>query len=128
WFRKPFSCPSSNSGDHRDRWLISYADLVTLLFSLFVVLYAAADHDRARAVAEALAMQVSGAQSETQTPNSELRTPNQSAMDGGRGVLLGARSLDRMRAAVDKTVEANSKLRAYERITNIGSGFVISIA
>ena len=33
--------------ESRDRWLISYADLVTLLLALFIVLYAAADHERA---------------------------------------------------------------------------------
>ncbi|MEJ7713939.1 MAG: flagellar motor protein MotB [Pyrinomonadaceae bacterium] len=44
---------SRTDGNHAhvsDRWLISYADLVTLLFALFVVLYAAADQDRAQAI------------------------------------------------------------------------------
>lgn len=45
---------------HRDRWLISYADLVTLLLALFIVLYAASDHDRARQIAAAFAAQNSG--------------------------------------------------------------------
>jgi chemotaxis protein MotB len=36
---------------HRDRWLISYADLVTLLLALFIVLYAASDHERAKQIA-----------------------------------------------------------------------------
>ncbi len=31
---------------HLDRWLVSYSDLVTLLFALFVVLFASAYHDR----------------------------------------------------------------------------------
>lgn len=31
----------------QDRWLVSYADLVTLLLALFVVLFASAYHDRA---------------------------------------------------------------------------------
>src|SRR5277367_5793378 len=33
-----------------DRWLVSYADFVTLLFAFFVVLYASAQMDRQRAV------------------------------------------------------------------------------
>lgn len=37
---------------HRDRWLISYADLVTLLLALFIVLYAASDHERAKQIAQ----------------------------------------------------------------------------
>lgn len=122
-FRQPLSTPNSklrtpnsSSGDHRDRWLISYADLVTLLFALFVVLYAAADQTRARAVAEALAMQLNG------------RPSAAAATDGGRGVLPGGRAIDRTRAAIDKTVEASSKLRAYARVTNTERGFVISLA
>jgi len=31
---------------HRDRWLVSYADFMTLLFALFVVLFASAYRDR----------------------------------------------------------------------------------
>jgi chemotaxis protein MotB len=34
----------------QDRWLVSYADFVTLLFAFFVVLYASAQMDRQRAV------------------------------------------------------------------------------
>ena len=35
-----------------DRWLISYADLVTLLLALFIVLYAASDKERAARISE----------------------------------------------------------------------------
>lgn len=31
---------------HHDRWLVSYADLMTLLFALFVVLFASSHHDK----------------------------------------------------------------------------------
>lgn len=37
------------SHDNRDRWLVSYADFITLLFAFFVVLYASAEIDRTRA-------------------------------------------------------------------------------
>ena len=33
-------------GAHRDRWLISYADFMTLMFALFVVLFASSHHDK----------------------------------------------------------------------------------
>ena len=36
--------PAEPSATH-DRWLVSYADFVTLLFALFVVLFASAHHD-----------------------------------------------------------------------------------
>src|ERR1700748_2978179 len=35
--------------DNHDRWLVSYADLVTLLFAFFVVMFASAQTDRSRA-------------------------------------------------------------------------------
>ena len=35
---------------NHDRWLVSYADFVTLLFAFFVVLYATAQVDRQRAM------------------------------------------------------------------------------
>jgi chemotaxis protein MotB len=43
----------SNSGSHHERWLISYADFITLLFALFVVLFASAQADKGRAGAVA---------------------------------------------------------------------------
>ena len=31
---------------HADRWMVSYADFMTLMFALFVVLFASAYHDK----------------------------------------------------------------------------------
>lgn len=36
------------SSPSTDRWLLSYADFITLLFAFFVVLYAVAQHDRSK--------------------------------------------------------------------------------
>jgi len=36
----------SDEGAHADRWLVSYADFMTLLFALFVVLFASSHHDK----------------------------------------------------------------------------------
>src|ERR1700739_1357671 len=41
-----------------DRWLISYADFITLLFAFFVVLYASAQVDKRKGGRLALAIQV----------------------------------------------------------------------
>lgn len=101
-----------------DRWLISFADLMTLLFSLFVVLYAAADKDRAHAVAEALAAQINSGPIKTQSQAS-----------GGNGVLPGSDSvLDEARAAVERTRNFNERLRSSTRVTQTAGGFVISLA
>src|SRR5207244_124108 len=45
---------------NRDRWLLSYADLVTLLLGLFIVLYAASDKERAHQIAESFSAQNTG--------------------------------------------------------------------
>ncbi len=51
---------NADDGRHNDRWLISYADLVTLLLALFIVLYAASDHERARKIAAGFSAQNTG--------------------------------------------------------------------
>jgi len=37
---------SQTEGPHRERWLVSYADFMTLMFALFVVLFASSHHDK----------------------------------------------------------------------------------
>src|SRR5271157_5593087 len=46
------------SHPHRDRWLVSYADFITLLFAFFVVLYASSQVDKRKVGKLALAIQV----------------------------------------------------------------------
>lgn len=41
--------PHRGKGPGRDRWMVSYADFMTLLFALFVLLFASAQGDRASA-------------------------------------------------------------------------------
>ena len=43
---------------NHDRWLVSYADFITLLFAFFVVLYASSQVDKRRVGRLALAIQV----------------------------------------------------------------------
>jgi chemotaxis protein MotB len=43
---------------HHDRWLVSYADFITLLFAFFVVLYASSQVDKRKVGKLALAIQV----------------------------------------------------------------------
>jgi chemotaxis protein MotB len=110
----------SAAGNHHDRWLISYADLATLLFSLFVVLYAAADHDRAQAVADALASQISGKPS-----SAKVQLP--ALFPGGRGVLPGNEAMFATREAVEKVLMANESLNGRARVTTVERGFVVSL-
>src|SRR5271154_5788824 len=52
--RRKRPVPRSN----HDRWLVSYADFITLLFAFFVVLYASAQVDQRKVGKLALAIQV----------------------------------------------------------------------
>jgi chemotaxis protein MotB len=96
--------------------LISYADLVTLLFALFVLLYAASDRDRARAVAAALAGQIRGQMPQAESPA------------GGRTVLPGAEALPELRQTVEQSLSQNKTFRDRARVRVVERGFVISLA
>jgi chemotaxis protein MotB len=48
----------SHAHTNHERWLVSYADFITLLFAFFVVLYASAQVDQRKVGKLALAIQV----------------------------------------------------------------------
>lgn len=98
----------------RDRWLISYADLVTLLFALFVVLFAAADHERARSISHSLAAEFGEA--ETAGPANSV------------GVLPGSTHLAREEEAINRAFANNPALASRARVTRTERGLVISLA
>src|SRR5205814_5583228 len=52
-----------------DRWLVSYADFITLLFAFFVVMYSAAQLDKRRAGQLATAIQTAFLQRGSLPPN-----------------------------------------------------------
>lgn len=108
---------ASESDASRDRWLISYADLATLLFALFVVLYAAANHERARAIASAIATQLG-----------EAHPSSQALTDGGPGILNGADSMEATHKAIERTLAANQALGARARIIKTERGLIVSLA
>lgn len=111
-----------SEGATRDRWLISYADLVTLLFALFVVLYAAADRERARSVAESFAAQFGSPK------NDSTNASAGSAAEGGRGVLTGARTLAAEQSALERAFASNQTLGARTRMKRTERGLVVSLA
>jgi len=82
---------------HRDRWLVSYADFITLLFAFFVVLYSAAQVDKRRAAQVASAIQTAFHQ------NGSLPPP---VANGGSPQLPNAQpSSDEQQAALKKQIE-----------------------
>lgn len=94
-----------------ERWLVSYADLVTLLLALFIVLYATADAGRARAIAEAVRAQFEG----------------EGSPAAGRGVLPGGDSLAGVQASVERAVAARDSLRRNARVRREGRALIISL-
>ncbi len=109
---------ADHSGEGRDRWLISYADLVTLLFALFVVIYAAADRARAHAIAAAISAQLG-------TPPAVNANAPPVA---GAGVLPGSHdALAEARARVGQAFAASERLRSRARVTETERGLVVSL-
>ncbi len=113
--KKRRSRSESESSESRDRWLISYADLVTLLLALFIVLYAAADPKRASKVASALAEQF----------NQVHETPE--ARPKGDGVLPGSDSLVGTKNSFDRAIAGNKDLRDRTRISLTERGLIVSL-
>jgi chemotaxis protein MotB len=100
--------------DSRDRWLISYADLMTLLLALFIVLFASADHKRASLIASAFAAQF----------NESGGAPRAAA---STGVLPAADSLIAGRQAIDHAFAANKTLSDRASIKVTERGLVVSL-
>lgn len=98
-------CPDQES-HHRDRWLISYADLVTLLLALFIVMYAASDRERAHTIAASFAAENSA----------------------GRGVLPGAEAPSDERAKFQKSLTEDPSIVDKAKIRETKSGLVVSLS
>ena len=95
----------SNENQSRDRWLLSYADLVTLLLGLFIVLYASSDGKRAQLIAQSF-----------------------SAQQGGSGVLDGTISLAREPDQAKVLLSANPAVVQMTRMKRTAEGLVVSLS
>lgn len=93
-------------GQHRDRWLLSYADLVTLLLALFIVMYAASDHERAKAIADSFSSQPSG----------------------GDGILPENNSPEDKTDKFEQKLTANPILVSKTKMKQTSRGFVVSLS
>jgi len=90
----------------RDRWLISYADLLTLLLALFIVMYAASDHERARVIAQSFSAQ----------------------NVGGDGILPENNSLKNERAKIERKLLENPVLIQKTKMRQTDQGLIISLS
>jgi len=115
---------------HHERWLVSYADFVTLLFALFVVLFASSQHDRRtfRTVSEAVknGFKDLGAFNATSSPPD--LAPSDQQRVGGVGLpdarpKIDTRELEgKLRNALGKEIEKKEVV-----LKSTPEGFVISL-
>lgn len=96
--------------ESRDRWLISYADLVTLLLALFIVMYAASDHERAKQIANSI--------------NGEV----QAKPVAGTGILPGSTSLTDERAKIQAVLNQNPLFNQKAKLLQTERGLIVSLA
>ncbi|MFT3743020.1 MAG: OmpA family protein [Pyrinomonadaceae bacterium] len=94
--------------DHRnrDRWLVSYADLMTLLLAFFIVMYAASDKERAKQIVEGFSNMSSG----------------------GSGILPGNETEKTDRAKFEEALMANPVLMQKTKMRQTKDGLVISLS
>jgi chemotaxis protein MotB len=102
-------------GSSADRWMISYADLLTLLFALFVVLYTAYDKEMAHRVQYAVAAQF----------DNKVRVL---PATGGTGVLPGERQLVAIQSKIEEAFSKSENMRKSTRLTKNERGLVVSLA
>lgn len=79
---------SGGAGTHHERWVLSYADFLTLLLAFFVVLFASANADRAKTRAVAEAVKVALSQGRHSDLNAALAVVNNEQRVGGQSALL----------------------------------------
>jgi chemotaxis protein MotB len=106
------------SNESHERWLISYADLVTLLLALFVTLFAASDHKRATAVASAVAAQFSTTTQVNTSTAAETATAKRSDAD----------SVSPTQTAIERVFAANGELHDRSTIRVTERGIVVSLS
>lgn len=85
----------THSPNH-ERWLVSYADFITLLFALFVVLFAASNADRTKARQVARAVESAIEHSGVRTPKEVPQAGQQSqlSLDATYGALVESLSTE----------------------------------
>jgi chemotaxis protein MotB len=99
--------PGEGEAQGRDRWLLSYADLVTLLLALFIVLYASSDKERATVIAASFSAQNTG----------------------GTGVLPGSDSEKKSESdGLDQKMLQNPMLIQKTKMRQTKTGLVISLS
>jgi chemotaxis protein MotB len=104
--------------ENHERWLVSYADMMTLLLVLFVVLYAMSQVDQAKfaALAKGLSASFGGPISVQPSP-----TPDGAVLDGLNGVVDIASAIPPDPTVQQAEVDAAAAAAAAERAQNVAA-------
>jgi len=119
---------------NHERWLVSYADFVTLLFAFFVVLYSVAQVDRKKIAELAEAIQVAFGDTETSATARRLAAlqippgtlPNKVALPAPRQSTEENRDLADLRKELESAL-AEEIARGEVSIRDSSEGLVISL-
>jgi len=103
-FRRKRKIETENQ--HRERWLISYADLVTLLLALFIVMYAASNKEQAKIIAQSFAEQNTG----------------------GNGILPEYNAVKSAQTELARKLNQNAILMQKAKIRQTERGLIISLS
>jgi chemotaxis protein MotB len=106
-------------GVSRDRWLLSYADFITLLFAFFTTMYAISTVDQSK-----LTRVAAGLQDALDTPEAARRAPAQVPGTSGKS-LLGADLLN-ARAVLERDLAEDLRSGRMELLED-GRGLVLSV-
>jgi chemotaxis protein MotB len=113
-----------------ERWLVSYADFITLLFALFVVLYASAQVDKRKV--NQLSAAIQNAFQELGSFSGSPRTPRKDPLSSARNNAVvppeqkPVRELDRLEADLRSALSAELERREVA-IYNGPDGLVLSL-
>jgi chemotaxis protein MotB len=104
--------------ENHERWLVSYADMVTLLMCLFIVLFAMSQVDKAKFAALASGLSESFGAPISVMPGT---TPEGSALDGLPGAIDIASAIPPDPSVQDAAVDAAAAAAAAERAKRVAA-------
>jgi chemotaxis protein MotB len=120
------SAPAEEDDHGRERWLVSYADFITLLFAFFVVMFATSrsDQNKLRAMSDAIARALNDGVFTPSSANIPLSDPGSSQM---RAVGVGEAPAD---VEVERELEAaleDPEVQGHVTLRRERRGIVISL-
>jgi chemotaxis protein MotB len=135
---RPMRQRHSAEPENRDRWLVSYADFITLLFAFFVVLFASSYQDKKTIVQVSQAIHngfqhmeaFSGAQKKGAVayPNPSSNPSLSRDAESGKDEALAASSLDVAQLKQQLEAAMGQELKDHEVVMRVtAEGFVISL-